>query len=69
MADTLLAHEPVIRAGFFLSVLVIMALWEVFAARRPQAIGRGTRWPSNLMIVVLDTLAVRVPDSGSWKAV
>lgn len=60
MTETLLAHEPVIRFGFFLSVLVTMALWEVFAARRPQAVGRRTRWPANLMIVVLDTLAVRV---------
>lgn len=60
MTESLLAHEPVIRFGFFLSVLVTMALWEVFAARRPQAVGRRTRWPANLMIVVLDTLAVRV---------
>ncbi|SET43182.1 Sterol desaturase/sphingolipid hydroxylase, fatty acid hydroxylase superfamily [Marinobacter segnicrescens] len=60
MTETLLAHEPVIQFGFFLSVLVTMALWEVFAARRPQAVGRRTRWPANLMIVVLDTLAVRV---------
>ncbi|WP_417548475.1 sterol desaturase family protein [Marinobacter segnicrescens] len=60
MTETLLAHEPGIRFGFFLSVLVTMALWEVFAARRPQAVGRRTRWPANLMIVVLDTLAVRV---------
>lgn len=60
MTESLLAHEPVIRFGFFLSVLVTMALWEVFSARRPQAVGRRTRWPANLMIVVLDTLAVRV---------
>ncbi|WP_339801384.1 sterol desaturase family protein [uncultured Marinobacter sp.] len=60
MTDTLLVHEPAIRVGFFVSVLVIMVLWEISAARRPQAIGRMTRWPGNLMIVVLDTLAVRV---------
>ncbi|SFR66368.1 Sterol desaturase/sphingolipid hydroxylase, fatty acid hydroxylase superfamily [Marinobacter daqiaonensis] len=59
MTDTFLANEPLIRAGFFLSVLAIMALWEVFAARRPQAIGRRVRWPGNLLIVLLDTLAVR----------
>lgn len=60
MTDTLLANEPLIRIGFFLSVLTLMALWEVAAARRPQQIGRLTRWPSNLLIVVLDTLAVRL---------
>lgn len=60
MTDTLLANEPLIRVSFFLSVLAVMALWEVFAARRPQKIGRLTRWPNNLLIVVLDTLAVRL---------
>jgi sterol desaturase/sphingolipid hydroxylase (fatty acid hydroxylase superfamily) len=60
MTDTLLANEPWIRVSCFLSVLLAMAMWEVLAQRRPQAIGRRSRWPANLMIVVLDTLAVRV---------
>ncbi|WP_246180578.1 sterol desaturase family protein [Marinobacter changyiensis] len=60
MTDTLLEHEPLIRVSFFLSVLTVMALWEVFAPRRPQKIGRLTRWPNNLFIVGLDTLAVRL---------
>ncbi|MDK8462324.1 sterol desaturase family protein [Marinobacter sp. SS13-12] len=60
VTDTLLANEPLIRVSFFLPVLAMMALWEVFAARRPQQIGRLTRWPNNLLIVVLDTLAVRL---------
>lgn len=66
MTDTLLVHESAIRVGFFVSVLVIMVLWEISAARRPQAIGRMTRWPGNLMIVVLDTLAVRVLDAAIY---
>lgn len=53
-------NEPVIRILGFASVLFIMVVWELFAARRPQAIKRTTRWPSNLAIVVLDTLAVRL---------
>mgnify|MGYP005840360793 CR=1 FL=1 len=60
MTDTLLANEPLIRVSFFLSVLTVMAIWEVFAARRPQHISRLTRWPNNLLVVVLDTLAVRL---------
>lgn len=60
MTDTLLANAPLIRIGIFLSVLTLMALWEVAAARRPQQIGRLARWPNNLLIVVLDTLAVRL---------
>jgi len=60
VTDTLLANEPLIRTGFFLSVLAAMALWEVVAARRPQQISRLTRWPNNLSVVVLSTLAVRL---------
>jgi sterol desaturase/sphingolipid hydroxylase (fatty acid hydroxylase superfamily) len=37
-----------------------MALWEVAAPRRPQALGRWTRWPANLGIVVLNTVLLRV---------
>ncbi|MEO5559029.1 MAG: sterol desaturase family protein [Dokdonella sp.] len=37
-----------------------MALWEMLAPRRPQAIGRWRRWPSNLGIVVLDSVLVRL---------
>ncbi len=37
-----------------------MALWEIAAPRRRQAIGRLQRWPANLGIVALDTLTVRL---------
>ncbi|MDX5377738.1 MAG: sterol desaturase family protein [Halomonas sp.] len=60
MSDTLRSHEPLIRLGIFLLVLAAMALWEVLAARREQRIRRWQRWPGNLLILVLDTLAVRL---------
>ncbi|MBI2736268.1 MAG: sterol desaturase family protein [Rhodospirillales bacterium] len=60
MADILLAHEPVIRLGAFVGIFALMALWELWAPRRREAIGRLRRWPSNLGIVVLDTLLVRL---------
>ncbi|MEX2516862.1 MAG: sterol desaturase family protein [Gammaproteobacteria bacterium] len=60
MLDTLLAHELLIRGGFFGLVLLMMALWEIAAKRRPQSVHRRQRWPANLSIVVLDTLAVRL---------
>ena len=60
MSDFLFAHEPLIRLGAFAGVLVAMAAWEILAPRRPQQIGRLTRWPGNLGIVALDTLLVRV---------
>lgn len=56
----LLANEPLVRLAAFTGVLAAMAGWEVLAPRRPQAVGRVTRWPGNLGIVVLDSLAVRL---------
>jgi hypothetical protein len=41
-------------------VFALMALWELQAPRRPLAIGRWRRWPSNLGIVALDTLLLRL---------
>jgi sterol desaturase/sphingolipid hydroxylase (fatty acid hydroxylase superfamily) len=60
MQGTILASEPLIRLGFFAGVLAIMALWELVAPRRDQAIGRAWRWPNNLGIVVVDTIVVRL---------
>ena len=60
MREFLLANEPVVRLSIFASVFTIMALWEVLAPRRRQEIGRTTRWPSNLGVVILDTVVVRI---------
>ncbi|MEE4462773.1 sterol desaturase family protein [Azotobacter chroococcum] len=60
MSDTLLTHEPLIRGAVFTLVLLSMAVWEVVAGQRPQRYLRRQRWPSNLLIVALDTLAVRL---------
>ena len=59
MTDLLLSHEPAIRLVAFASVFTLMAACEYMAPRRPQETGRSSRWPSNLGIVVLDTLIVR----------
>ncbi len=60
MREFLLANGPVVRLSIFASVFTIMALWEVLAPRRRQEIGRTTRWPSNLGVVMLDTAVVRI---------
>lgn len=55
------AHlEPWIRFGTFAGVLAVLALAELLAPRRRQAVGRWTRWPANLSLVALDTLLVRL---------
>jgi sterol desaturase/sphingolipid hydroxylase (fatty acid hydroxylase superfamily) len=60
MRELILSHESAIRLSFFVGVLAVMALWEVAAPRRPAALGRWARWPSNLGIVVLNTVLVRL---------
>jgi sterol desaturase/sphingolipid hydroxylase (fatty acid hydroxylase superfamily) len=60
LADFLLAHEPVVRLSAFVAIFAAMALWELAAPRRPQAIGRLRRWPGNLGIVALNTVALRL---------
>jgi len=60
LAEILLAYESVIRLGAFAAIFMAMALWELLAPRRRQAIGRLRRWPGNLGIVALDTLLVRL---------
>lgn len=60
MSDFILDNEPTIRILGFVSVLSAMAVWEILATRRPQTIKRRVRWPGNLAIVILDTLAVRL---------
>ncbi len=51
--------EQSVRLVGFLGVLAMLTVYEALASRRTQAIGRWTRWPGNLAIVVLDTLLVR----------
>ncbi len=60
MTEALLLYEPAVRLSVFISIFAVMALWEMLAPRRPQAIGRLRRWPGNLGIVALNTLLVRL---------
>ena len=60
MAETLFAHEPLIRLGAFAGILAVMALWEWLSPRRHQEISRARRWPSNMGIVALNTVVVRL---------
>ena len=60
MAEFLLTNEPLIRLAAFAAILASMAGWELLAPRRDQGIGRTTRWPSNIGVVVLDTILMRL---------
>ena len=60
MSNFILAHEPTIRLTFFLGLLATMAAWEAIAPRRPRLVSRWARWPSNLGIVALNTVLLRL---------
>lgn len=55
-----LANEPTIRLGFFLGIFAVIGLWEVAAPRRTFAVSRALRWASNLGLVLLNTLLLRL---------
>src|SRR5215831_5748114 len=57
---SLINHEPAVRLGFFAGVLALMAAWEALAPRRPHTAARPARWLSNLGLVALDTVVVRL---------
>lgn len=52
--------EPVIRLSSFLGVLAVMAAWEIATPRRSLTAPKGLRWFSNLGIVVLNTIMLRM---------
>jgi sterol desaturase/sphingolipid hydroxylase (fatty acid hydroxylase superfamily) len=54
------ANEPVIRLGFFLGTFAVIGLWEVLAPRRALTISKAFRWASNLGLVVLNTVLLRL---------
>jgi sterol desaturase/sphingolipid hydroxylase (fatty acid hydroxylase superfamily) len=60
MSNFVLGHEPFIRLSFFVGILALMAIWELLAPRRPLTTSKASRWTSNLGIVLIDTLALRL---------
>ena len=55
-----MAHEPLIRMGFFFGMFALVALWELASPRRTLLLPRTLRWTSNLGLVLLNTVVVRV---------
>ena len=55
-----LANEPVIRLAFFLGVFAVIGLWELVAPRRALTVSKAMRWASNLGLVALNTVLLRL---------
>jgi len=61
--------EIAVRFGAFATVFAAMALWEGLRPRRRLVVGRHPRWLSNLGILAIDILAVRLLVPASAVAV
>ncbi len=61
-------HEPVLRLSAFFGLLIVLAIAETLAPRRPLRGARGFRWLHNLLLVAVGTaraaLRVSCPGGG-----
>jgi sterol desaturase/sphingolipid hydroxylase (fatty acid hydroxylase superfamily) len=55
-----ITSEIGVRLGAFVGVLAVMALWELLAPRREPAEHKPVRWASNLGLVLLNSLVLRM---------
>lgn len=55
-----MASEDLIRVGSYLSVLLVMAAWELLVPRRKLTASKCCRWGGNLTIVILNTAIARL---------
>ncbi len=58
--DFLLNYELYIRLSTFLSIFMIIALWELLAPRKIRTATRFIRWPSNIGISLISGFLLRV---------
>ena len=58
--EFILDNEQSIRLGFFLGILGIMALWEIFAPKRALKVSKLLRWSNNLGLVFFNSFIVRL---------
>jgi sterol desaturase/sphingolipid hydroxylase (fatty acid hydroxylase superfamily) len=55
-----MTRDVLIRLTAFFSVLTVMSLWELFAPRRRFTTAKAKRWVTNLSIVVLGAVTIRL---------
>lgn len=60
LEEFIMANEKQIRMGFFIGVLVVMGLWEIFAPRRMLTISKTLRWANNLGLVFFNSYILLV---------
>jgi sterol desaturase/sphingolipid hydroxylase (fatty acid hydroxylase superfamily) len=60
ISEFIVLHEATIRMGFFVSIFGIVALLELAVPRRPLTTSKGGRWFTNIGIVIINTVVLRV---------
>ena len=60
MSDFILSHESALRLGVFFGVLIVMMMAEAAFPRKARALPRAHRWTSNLLLIAIDGLFVRL---------
>ncbi|MCI0506134.1 MAG: sterol desaturase family protein [Gammaproteobacteria bacterium] len=53
-------NEITIRLGFFFGTFLVIGLWEIAAPKRALTVSKAMRWFSNIGIVVLNTIVLRL---------
>lgn len=69
MADLAVTYEPILRLATFLGIFALMAIWEMGSPRRVPRFPRSKRWPSNLALLLVDVVVLRVLAAGAAIAV
>ena len=66
----ILANEITIRLVFFLGIFAAIAIWELRAPRRTLTVSKSLRWSSNLGLVAINTVLLRLifPLAGAGMA-
>ena len=60
MTDFILTYEGGLRLGVFAIILILMMGAEALFPRKKRVLGRAHRWSSNLLLVFIDGLFVRL---------
>lgn len=60
LEQLVLANEPAMRLASFVAVFAVIGLWEIAAPRRVLTASKAQRWTSNLGIVVLNSVLLRL---------
>jgi sterol desaturase/sphingolipid hydroxylase (fatty acid hydroxylase superfamily) len=65
----MMEFEGLIRPAAFVAVFAAVAFWEALRPRRRRSFGRGRRWPSNLGLLAVNAILLRLLAPGAAIAV